>query len=104
MSFKKGPVVTPQLIDILVAGIDYHLVEGTTTMYCSLKLKNGFTVTGTAACLPTTVFDPKVGMMWSRKAAEDKLTELLAFMVCDAINDGVALAAVNVSLNVLKEN
>lgn len=104
MSYKQGPVITPELVEGLIESIDYHLVDGTTTMYCSLKLKNGYTVTGTAASLPTTPFDPQIGMHWSRKDAANKLVELLAFMACDVINGGVALAVVNVPLNVLKEN
>jgi len=104
MSYKKGPVVTSDLIQSLIETISYHLVDGTTTMYCSLTLKNGYTVTGTAASLPTTVFDPTVGMFWSRRDADSKLVELLAFMACDTINGGAALLAVTNALNVLKED
>ena len=104
MSYKKGPVVTAELVEGLVERVAYHLVEGTTTMYCSLTLKNGFTVTGTASSLPTTVFDPQIGMHFSHRDATDKLAKLLAFIACDVVNGSPALAAVTESLNVLKEN
>jgi hypothetical protein len=104
MFFKKGPVVTAELAESLVAGIDYYLVPSTTLMNCTLRLKNGFAVVGTSACLPTTNFDLKVGMEWSRKDAISKLMNLLAFQANDMMTNGAVHAAILTTLDALKES
>ena len=104
MFFKKGPVVTPALAEDLIAGLDYYLVPNTTLMNCTLRLKNGYAVVGTSACLPTTEFDLKIGMEWAKKAAIEKLMDLLAFQANDMITNGSAHAAILKTLNALKES
>jgi hypothetical protein len=104
MFFNKGPVITTALAEELIAGLDYYLVPSTTLMNCTLRLKNGYAVTGHSACLPTTEFDIKVGMEWARKDAVSKLMDLLAFQANDMITNGAAHAAIFKTLDALKEN
>lgn len=104
MFFKKGPVVTPALAESLIKSLDYHLVQGTTLMYCTLKLENGYTISGRSACLPTTEFNPQLGMKYSREDAVKNLMECLAFQANDMITNGAVHAAISNALNALKES
>lgn len=106
MSFKPGPVLTPGLLNNLVASQEFYLFQGTTTMACALKLHNGFVVVGLSASLPTTEFDPKLGMEYSLADAERKLGEYLALLVYDGLilPQRSCHSAIGAQLNVLKEN
>lgn len=104
MSYKKGPVVTEGLADSLIRSVEFHLIEGTTSMTCALNLLNGFTVVGFSACLATTTFDPQIGMKWAKHDAVNKLMELLSFMAADQISNNAASQAISKTLNALKES
>lgn len=82
----QGAVLTDELFKKVVATVEYHLMEGTTTIVCGLKLTNGFSVTGQSGSLPTTQFNPQTGMQAAMNDARSKLCELLALMVYDAVS------------------
>lgn len=104
MSYKKGPVITEELANSLIRSVEFHLIDGTTSMTCALNLWNGFTVIGTSACLSTTTFDPQIGMRWSKQSAVTKLMELLAFMAADQLSTNAASQAISKTLSALKES
>lgn len=62
----SAPRLTPQDIDAVIVSEDYHLVA--TTTICTLTLRNGFTVTGTACCADPRNFEQRHG---ERRARED---------------------------------
>ena len=45
----NAPRLSPEKIDAVITGEDYHVFPGTTLTVCCLKLRNGFTVTGESA-------------------------------------------------------
>lgn len=53
---------------------------------CVLVLKNGFTVTGTSACVSPENFDPDIGRKVAREDAIDKIWPLLGFRLRDRLN------------------
>lgn len=102
----KGPVLTEALFDKIVATIEYHIYDGTTTMACALKLRNGFAVVGHAATLPTGDFTLQDGMKYALQDAKNKLGETLALMIYDLVCPGHLRIAPSVehTLNALKES
>jgi len=83
---EKGltaPRVTPDQIESLMAGVEYHthVVPGTTTTIATAIAENGFTLaTGKSACASPENFDAelgrKVAIQNAEKAARDTLWEL----------------------------
>jgi hypothetical protein len=106
MLFKNGPVLTPAVVEDLISGVEFHLFQGTTTMACALKLRSGFVVVGLSASVPTTQFDPQVGMQCARADAERKLYEHLSLLVYDGVVPPLLSCArtIGAQLDVLKEN
>lgn len=79
----KYPVISPAAVDEMIERADYHHVEGTGTMVCTLILKNGFTVTDTSACVDVRNFKEEKGKEISYSKARDKVFNVLAFAYCD---------------------
>lgn len=76
---EKGltaPRVTPAMIDVAIAGEDYHVFPGTTVTVACLKLRNGFTVTGESACASPANFDQALGRKIARGNARGKILAL----------------------------
>jgi hypothetical protein len=106
MSFKKGRVITPEVMEDVIARTEYHLFERTTTMACALTLSNGFTVVGLSASVPTTGFNPTLGMKYSHDDAMRKLGEYLAMLVYEGVAgpSHQINRVLGAQLDVLKEN
>lgn len=81
----QGPVLTEELFNAVIATVEYRLYDGTTTVACALKLRNGFAVVGYAASLPTTQFEPQLGMQLSLQDAKRKLGEALSLLVYELV-------------------
>jgi hypothetical protein len=96
-------VVTPELIEAAIARCEFHLFDKTTRTTCVLTLVNGFTVDGTAAALPTTQFDPQIGMGIARKQAMGKVGDYLAFAAMDQMAGSPMGSMVDRALDALKE-
>lgn len=79
----KYPVISPEAVDAMIDRADYHHVEGTGTMVCTLILKNGFTVTDTAACVDVRNFKEEMAKKISYSKARDRVFHFLAFAYCD---------------------
>lgn len=79
----KYPVISPEAVDAMIDRADYHHVEGTGTMVCTLILKNGFTVTDIAACVDVRNFKEEMAKKISYSKARDRVFHFLAFAYCD---------------------
>lgn len=71
-----APRITPEHIDNVIVGEDYHVFPGTTLTVCCLKLANGFSVTGESACASPENFDEELGKKIARNQARDKIWAL----------------------------
>lgn len=71
-----APRITPEHIDSVIVGEDYHVFPGTTMTVCCLKLANGFTVVGESACASPENFDEEIGKKIARTQARDKIWAL----------------------------
>ena len=80
-----APRITPKLLDAAIISEEYHTFDGTQLTVCVLMLKNGFTVTGEAACVSPENFDEEIGQNISRANARDKLWPLLGFLLAEHI-------------------
>ena len=65
----------------LIVKEDYHVFPGTTLTVCVLTLKNGFTVTGEAACVDPANFNEEIGQKYSREAAIEKMWPLEGYLL-----------------------
>src|SRR4030067_1110837 len=72
----NAPRLSPEKIDAVITGEDYHVFPGTTLTVCCLKLKNGFTATGESAAASPENFDVEIGKKIARSNARDKIWAL----------------------------
>jgi hypothetical protein len=72
----NAPRVTPQRIEDVIIGEDYHVFTDTTLTICCLTLANGFTVTGESACASPENFDVEIGKKIARENAKQKIWSL----------------------------
>ena len=54
--------------------------------FCVLELRNGFTVTGEAACASPENFNAELGQKIARQKAEEKIWPLLGFRLRDKLS------------------
>ena len=104
MSYKKGAVITREVLEDVVANIEYHLFAGTTTMACAVTLGNKFTAVGLSSSLPTTEFSPQLGMKYAHDDAMRKVAEHLAMLVYEELAPRKLMSCIQSNLDVLKEN
>lgn len=72
----NAPRITPEHIDGVIVGEDYHVFPGTTLTVCCLTLANGFTVVGESACASPENFDEEIGKKLAREHARNKIWAL----------------------------
>lgn len=75
----KKHFVTAEEIESIVAEKHFWQVPGTTMTVCCIKLVNGFTVLGQAACFDPAVFDAKLGEKHAYEDALENTGRFLAF-------------------------
>lgn len=80
-----APRVTPQRVDEVIVGEDYHVFQGTTLTVCCLTLANGFTVTGESACASPENFDTELGRKIARDNARQKIWALEGYALRDRL-------------------
>lgn len=77
----NAPRLSPEKIDAVITGEDYHVFPGTTLTVCCLKLRNGFTVTGESAAASQENFDAEIGKKIARSNARDKIWALEGYVL-----------------------
>ncbi len=77
----NAPRLTPDHIDAVIAGEDYHVFPGTTLTVCCLTLANGFNVTGESAAASPENFDEEIGRKIARGNARDKIWQLEGYLL-----------------------
>ena len=76
-----APRLTPQLIDAVIAGEQYHVFEGSCLTVCCMTLRNGFTVTGESACASPENFNVELGRKIARENARNKIWQLEGYLL-----------------------
>ena len=84
----NAPRLTPELIDAVIVGEDYHVFPGTTLTVCCLTLRNGFTVTGESAAASPENFDVEIGRKIARQNAREKIWRLEGYLLRERIFQG----------------
>jgi hypothetical protein len=82
-----APRLTPDAIDSVIVGEQYHVFDGTTLTVCCLELKNGFTVTGESASTSPQNFDKDIGRKIARKNAREKIWPLEGYLLRQRISE-----------------
>lgn len=72
----NAPRLSPESIDSVIVGEDYHVFPGTALTVCCLVLRNGFTVTGESAAVSMANFDAELGRKIARRDARGKIWQL----------------------------
>jgi hypothetical protein len=72
----SAPRLSPEKIDAVITGEDYHVFPGTTMTVCCLRLKNGFAVIGESAAASPENFDVELGKTIARSNARNKIWAL----------------------------
>lgn len=83
----NAPRLSPEKIDAVITGEDYHIFHGTTLTVCCLKLKNGFTVTGESAAASPENFDVEIGRKIARSNAREKIWALEGYALREKLAD-----------------
>jgi hypothetical protein len=82
----NAPRLSPDMIDGVIAGEDYHVFPGTTLTVCCLTLRNGFTVTGESAAASPANFDVEIGRKIARQNARDKIWRLEGYLLRERLS------------------
>ncbi|SRR6266567_5044408 len=75
--------ITPERIDSVIAGEQYHVFTGSCLTVCCLTLANGFTVVGESACVSPKNFNEELGRKIAREKARDKIWALEGYLLRD---------------------
>ena len=78
--------LTPEHIDSVIAGEQFHVFEGSQLTVRCLTLKNGFTVTGESACASPSNFDAEIGRKIARDNARAKIWQLEGYLLKERIS------------------
>lgn len=83
----NAPRLTPDRIDALITGEDYHIFPGTTVTVCLLRLENGFTVIGESACASPENFDEEMGRKIARSNARERIWQLEGYLLRQRLHE-----------------
>lgn len=86
----NAPRLSPDKIDAVIIGEDYHIFPGTTLTVCCLKLRNGFTVTGESAAASPENFDIEIGRKIARGNARDKIWALEGYLLRERLSQNTS--------------
>ena len=73
------------MIDSVIVSEAYHHFAGTTVIVCCLTLRNGYSVTGDAACVSPSNFDITIGRQIARENAREKIWQLEGYLLKQTI-------------------
>lgn len=82
-----APRITPQHIEQMVVGEEYHRFPHTTVTVCCLFLHNGFTVVGESACASSDNFDEELGKKIARDNAKQKIWALEGYLLKQKLHE-----------------
>ena len=82
----NAPRLSPEKIDVVIVGEDYHVFPGTTLTVCCLKLRNGFTVTGESAAASPENFNEEIGRKIARSNAREKIWALEGYLLREKLS------------------
>ena len=82
----NAPRLSPEKIDAVITGEDYHVFPGTTLTVCCLKLRNGFTVVGESACASPENFDRALGQKIAYTNAREKIWALEGYLLKERLS------------------
>jgi len=82
----NAPRLSPEKIDAVIVGEDYHVFPGTTLTVCCLKLRNGFNVTGESAAASPENFNEEIGRKIARSNARDKIWPLEGYLLREQLS------------------
>jgi len=85
-----APRVTPDMVEEVIEGEEYHVFAGTQLTVCCLTLRNGFTVTGESACVSPENFDADLGKRIARDNAKNKIWALEGYLLKDRLYNAAA--------------
>lgn len=77
----NAPRLTPESIDAVIVGEQYHVFPNTTLTVCALTLKNGYIVTGESAAASPENFDRDIGKKIARNNAREKIWALEGYLL-----------------------
>lgn len=81
----NAPRLTPDKINDVIKGEDYHVFGGTSLTVCCLTLENGFTVTGESACASPENYNKELGEKIARDNAVDKVWMLEGYLLKESL-------------------
>ncbi len=84
---QSAPRLTPEHIDAVITGEEYHVFPGSQLTVCCLTLQNGFTVTGESACVSPENFDAEKGQEVAKDKAKNKIWELEGYLLKQQLSD-----------------
>lgn len=85
----NAPRLSPDKIDDVIVGEDYHVFPGTTLTVCCLQLRNGFAVTGESAAASPANFDEELGRKLARSNARGKIWALEGYLLREKLSSSV---------------
>lgn len=86
---EKGltaPRLTPEHIDSIIVGAEYHVFNGTVTV-CCLALKNGFNLLGHSAPVSAENFDAKIGRKIAYENAREQIWQLEGYLLKQKLSE-----------------
>lgn len=83
----NAPRLTPDSIDAVITGEDYHVFPDSQLTVCCLTLRNGFTVTGESACASPENFDAELGRKIARRNAREKIWALEGYLLKERLSE-----------------
>ena len=86
----NAPRLSPEKIDAVITGEDYHVFPGTTLTVCCIVLPNGFTVTGDSACASPANFNTQVGREIAFRNAREKIWALEGYALRERLAERAA--------------
>lgn len=78
-----APRSTPELLEDLVADIQYVLLPDRRSTLCCISLVNGFTVHGISSVVSAENYDQEVGRITSYKKAHQALKDTYGFLIAE---------------------
>jgi hypothetical protein len=80
---KPFPKVTKEGIEARITGTDYMVLPNSTVTICNIKMANGFSVRGEAACVDSRNFDMEIGRQIAYRDAFSKLWQLEGYLLAE---------------------